>query len=176
MRPMNDVTDGELRWIKPKWTKLTFELRAGEAVVATLNWARKSPPRGEWAGGRQYLFDRDGWLRPRILIRDASAGEASEPVATFTRRGGALLLSDGRQYRWDKPNHWTTKQIWRDSAGVELVRFAPEHGGAMVTVQSEAASLAELPLLLILGQYLLAIAAQEAQAATTAAIVPIISG
>ncbi|HEX9036824.1 MAG TPA: hypothetical protein VF808_07515 [Ktedonobacterales bacterium] len=175
MRPMSDIDGEELRWVKPKWSKLTFELRAGEAVVATLNWARKSPPRGEWAGG-QYLFDREGWLRPRILIRDASAGEASEPVATFTRRGGALTLSDGRQYRWERPNLWTTKQIWRDSAGVELVRFAPKRGGAEVTVQSEAASLAELSLLLILGQYLLTIAAQEAQAATAATIVPVISG
>ncbi len=54
-----------------------------------------------------------------------------------------------------------------------LARFRLEHGGSVVTVQPEAASLAELLLLLILGQYLLTRAAQEAGAATVAAIVPV---
>ncbi len=52
---MQDVSDAltggqnaELLWVKPKWSRLRFELRAGDEVVATLDWTRGSRALARW--------------------------------------------------------------------------------------------------------------------------------
>jgi hypothetical protein len=181
MRAFREVAAEELLWVRPKRLRLQFELRAGEDVVATLAWTRGSNALGEWAGG-QYHFRRAGWLRPRIVVSDAAgggqsaAGSPTEPLATFTYRGGMLTFPDGRAFTWTKPKRWTTERIWVDGAATVLVHCRPARWrtpGA-VTIQPEAAARRELPLLVLLGQYLLVQAAQES-AASSAATVPIIS-
>jgi len=182
MDALRDAIGSELQWVKPRWTKLQFELRAGETVVATLAWARGSRAVGEWVEG-QYLFSREGWLRPRILVRSArteataAAGAPDEPIATFAYRGGALTFPDGRAFLWKKPKRLTTERVWVDSAATVLVRVRPARWGATaaVTIQPEAAGLPELPLLVLLGQYLVVLAAQDAAAASAAGTVAVIA-
>ncbi len=179
MQALRDVIGRELEWVKPKWTKLQFELRAGETVVATLAWAHGSSAVGEWAEG-QYRFSRAGWFRPRILVRGAApdATDASEePIATFAYRVGTLTFPDGRTFLWKKPKKLTTERIWVDSAATALVRVRPArwHAAAAVTIQPEAAGLPELPLLVLLGQYLIVLAAQDAAAASAAGTVAVIA-
>ncbi len=175
MRALQEVVGAELRWVKPKWTRPEFELHAGDAIVATLRWTGGSRAEGTWAGG-QYRFSREGWLRPRILVRRASSEDTGEPLATFAYRGAILSLPDGRSFRWTKPKRWTAERVWLDSTTNELIRFRPQRAGTVVTMQPGAATLPELAMLLLLGQYLLALAAQDAVAATSASIVPVISG
>ncbi len=64
-----------------------------------------------------------------------------------------------------------------DSAATALVRFRPAawHPTAAVTIQPEAATLPELPLLVLLGQYLVVLASQDAAAASTAGTVAVIA-
>ena len=176
MAPLRDVVGQELQWVKPKWTRREFELRGGDAVVATLRWTRGSRAEGAFASGDEYRFYREGWLRPRILIHRAAGERTDEPVATLAARNGTLSFPDGRSFRWGKPRRWTNERIWLDDAGAELVRFSPQRGGVRVRLQPGAAALPEGPLLLLLGQYLLVLAEQDAAAATSAAMVPIISG
>jgi hypothetical protein len=163
----------ELLWVKPKWTRRQFALRSGDTILATLTWTRGSSALAQW-GASQYRFSRQGWLRPRVLIRDASADDTSEPLATFTQRGGALTFPDGRIFVWKKPKRLTNERIWADAAGTELVRFrAVRRSTVTVTTPPESAQQLELPVLILLGQYLLVLAAQdeEAVAATTAAVI-----
>lgn len=179
MHALRDVSSDELEWVKPRWTKLQFELRAGETMVATLAWVRGSRAVGEWADG-QYRFSREGWFRPRILVRGA-ATEAmdahEEPIATFAYRGGTLSFPDGRAFVWKKPKKLTTERVWVDSAATVLVRVRPTawHPTAAVTIQPEAAALPELPLLVLLGQYLIVLASQDAAAASAAGTVAVIA-
>jgi hypothetical protein len=175
MRALQDIGGEELQWVKPKWTRPEFELRAGDAVVATLRWTGGSRAEGTWAGG-QYRFSREGWFRPRILVRRAAPEDTGEPLATFAYRGAILSLPDGRSFRWAKPKRWTAERVWLDGAATELIRFRPQRAGAVVTMQPRAATLPELAMLLLLGQYLFGLAAQDAVAATSASIVPVISG
>ncbi|HEX9036822.1 MAG TPA: hypothetical protein VF808_07505 [Ktedonobacterales bacterium] len=170
MRYRPGVSGEALQWVKPRWTKPDYELRAGDVVIARLIWPRNSPPCGEWASGR-YFFERTGWLRRRIVVHDASAADASAPVATLTRGDGALAYPDGRAYRWVKPQWWSAQRVWRDGADREIVRFAPHGSSSTVTAQPEADYLPDTPLLLTLGQYLLIIAAREARAAAAAAAI-----
>jgi hypothetical protein len=173
MRSLNEV-DGELRWIKPKWLKRQYELRAGDEVVATLVRSGGSGAVGEWSGGR-YVFSQKGWFNQRILVGDGATTDAETPLATFTRRGGVLTLADGRTLFWRRLSVWRSRRVWSDGAA-SLVEFDPASGYASprVTIAPGAGHLDELPLLLLLGQYLIVRAREEsdaASAATTAAII-----
>lgn len=184
MRMLHEVRRDELVWVKPKWSRFFFELRAGETVVATLAWTGGSRAVAECAGAR-YRFSREGWLRQRILVREGASGGASgddapeETVATFARRrgDGTLTFPDGRTFLWRKPRVWTSERVWADRNETVLVRFNPVTRESPVTVLSQppAADLAELPLLILLGQYLIVLAAQEAAAAGTAATIAVIA-
>jgi hypothetical protein len=184
MRMLHEVHRDELVWVRPKWSRFFFELRAGETVVATLAWTGGSRAAAECAGA-QYRFSREGWLRPRILVREGAtgrptgAGAPEETVATFVRRrgGGTLTFPDGRTFLWRKLRVWTSERVWADVNETVLVRFNPVTRESPVTVSSQpqAAELAELPLLILLGQYLVVLAAQDAAAAGTAATVAVIA-
>lgn len=175
MRALQDIVGEEVQWVKPKWARPEFELRAGDAVVAMLRWTGGSRAEGTWAGG-QYRFSREGWFQPRILVRRAAPEDTGEPLATFAYRGAILSLPDGHSFRWRKPKRWTAERVWLDSTANELIRFCPRRAGTVVTMQPGAAMLPELAMLLLLGQYLLVLATQDAVAATSASIVPVISG
>lgn len=174
MRSLYEVSSERLRWEKPKWLKRRYELRAGEEVVATLTRTGGSKAIGEWSGGR-CLFSQKRWFNQQILVSDDATTGVDAPLATFTRRGGVLTLTDGRTLFWVKPSFWRSRRVWSDGA-VTLIEFDPASGYASprVTITSEGARLAELPLLLLLGEYLIVRAREEtdaASAATTATIV-----
>jgi hypothetical protein len=166
----------ELIWVKPKRSKRQFELHEGDTIVATLVWSRGTRSRAQW-GETRYQFSRQGWFRPRILVRTENYGEADVPLATFAQRGGLLSFPDGRAFFWKKPKWLTSERIWTNSAATELVRFHPaRHTTVVVTTQAEAAQQAELPLLILLGQYLIVLAAQDAEeAGTTAAVAAVVA-
>jgi hypothetical protein len=170
MSTHGEIPGAGLVWTKPRWSKREFELHAAEnTVVATLAFSRNTRAQAQW-GEIHYQFSRQGWLRPRILVHAADAGEAETPIATFAQRGGTLSVSDGRTFSWTKPRWLTSERIWVDSAATELVRFHPaRHATVAVTTPPEVTHWPELPLLIVLGQYLIVLAAQDAEAAGTAA-------
>lgn len=164
-----------LLWIKPTWSRREFELRTGDAVLGTLVWKRGSQALAEW-GESRYRFDRKGWINPRITVRrDASEPEASQPLATFSPRGGILTILDGRTFLWKKSQttstgrRWTGEHVWIDGSGAELVRFLPaKHSSVEVFLPPETSPQPDLPLLTLLGQYLIALASQDAETAVLA--------
>ena len=172
----NEDHSTELVWVKPKWSRLQFELRAGDAVVATLDWARGAQALGRW-GEATYRFSRKGWLRPRVLVRSVPAQDADAPLATFEVRRGTLILPDARAFCWQKPRRLARERLWVDDTGRELARFRPEKRATVVVIApAEVARHPELPLLILLGQYLLVSAAQDAEAASTAAVIAAVGG
>jgi hypothetical protein len=175
MRSLYEVVGEELRWVKPKWLKRQYELRAGEEVIATLVRSGGSNAIGEWSEGR-YVFSQKGWFNQRVLVGDDTSAGVLAPLATFTRRGGILTLTDGRTLFWVKPSFWRSKRVWSDGAA-SLVEFDPASGYASprVTITPEGAHLAELPLLLLLGEYLIVRAREEADAASAAAATTVVA-
>jgi hypothetical protein len=161
-------------WTKSRTTRRQFELKAADdTVVATLAWGRGTRARAGW-GELHYQFSRQGWLRPRILVRTVDSesatadGAATAPIATFAQRGGVLSLPDGQAFFWKKPKWLTSERLWVDGAATELVRFQPaRHTTVAVTTSPEATHRPELPLLILLGQYLIALAAQDDETAAT---------
>jgi hypothetical protein len=76
-----------------------------------------------------------------------------------------------------KPGFWKSKRVWSDGAA-SLVEFDPASGYAapLVAITEEGARLAELPLLLLLGEYLIVRAREETDTASAAAATVVASG
>jgi hypothetical protein len=179
MRPLGEIAGSELLWVRPRRTRREYELRAGDEIVATIALVRGSTARAESAGAR-YRFSREGCMRPRITVR-SDPGEALLALFAPRRGGGGLTFVDGSQepvYTWKKPRVFTNEHVWVDEAGTELVRFSPSSWGSTVKMVIQAAGAAmptTLPLLVLLGEYLVLLAAQDA-ADSVAAVAPVVSG
>jgi hypothetical protein len=172
----------ELIWVRPKSFRRGFELRSGETVLGTLVWSRGSQAIAQW-GESQYRFDRKGWFKSRITVyTPASAQDTGEPLATFSPRSGFLTASDGRTFVWKKPQRastgrrWSNEHIWVDASGTELIRFRPaKHSSVEVIMPQVMSAQPELQLLTLLGQYLIALASQDAETASIAGVAAVIA-
>lgn len=176
MLDLQQTDDNALRWTRPSRRKHEFELRAGEALVATLAWTGRARAFGQWAGGH-YRFGFEGWFRPRVLVYADGGAAPTDPMATLMRRTGALTLADGRTFQWTKPARLTSDRDWLDAAGQRIMRFSPAKSTSdvAVTLSADARGRPEAPLLLLLGQSLLVIAEDDAIAATTVAVTTVIA-
>ena len=168
VRDIKEFTGQHLVWEKPRAMSKEFELRAGEEVLATLKWSK-----GWWStlaeaasAGGKWTFKRSGFLKSKTTAR--LPGSESD-LATFEqnwRGAGILQLSSGSTYRWEKDAFWGARFAWKDATGNPLVRFryrALKSGEVEVT--PSAASVSDLPLLVVLGWYVLVSSVQESVAA-----------
>ncbi|HKV86316.1 MAG TPA: hypothetical protein VJN88_17320 [Ktedonobacterales bacterium] len=172
----NARLDGEeFQWVKPARSGRRFELRAGDTLTATLEWTSRYGALGVW-GQRRFGFSRAGWLRQRVLVSGGEDTATIGQIATFVSRKGVLTVADGGAFTWTKPRRWTDEREWVRAGSGALIRYNPSRHATVMTVSSVAASLPELPLLALLGQFLLLMAARDAEEATTAAMITTIAG
>jgi hypothetical protein len=141
--------------------KAEYELRAGDELLATL---RKSGAFGTKMdaeiGTARFTLKMEGFLRSRITVREA--GATGEP-AVFLRNGlfgrGELALSDGRSYRWKTTSFWGGHWAFVDDSDRSLVSFTSRNrflrAGCEVEIAPGAFARPELPVLILLGWYLL---------------------
>ena len=174
MRSLAEVAGQELVWVQPAATRQNFELRAGDDVVATLRFQRGSLAEAEASDGR-WTFKREGFWHPRVTVR-VPGSDAN--VAAFNPRwaGGGTLEIDNRILQFAAANFWHSQWDWQGPDGKPLVHFKSRHGLVRVEGQVElpapAGEQADLPLLVLLGWYLLILHARDsAVAASTAAVV-----
>ena len=148
MRPISEVADQELLWVQPAALKRAHELRAGDQVVATLAFQRGS-------------------------LADAVA---DTDVATFRPRwmgGGTLELPGGKTIDLSPANLWQTQWAWKEGDSTPVI-FKSRHGlmksGAEVDVAKDGMNRPDLPLLVLLGYYLILLYAQDVAAASAASV------
>jgi hypothetical protein len=144
-------------WQQPTAFKRFFTLRAGDACYATLHWenvwslaARASTADGRWE------FAHQGFLRSRILVRET---EANGELGHFlTRRYGGLLTIGGKElYRWHLSGTLGAESTWVTSQGSPLLHCTRQHWSitkARVVVAPQAATVPDLPLLVVLDWYI----------------------
>jgi len=151
VRGIAEVADQELLWIQPAARKREHELRAGDDLVATLRFQR------------------------------GTLADAEADIAAFYPRwtgGGSLEVADGNALKLASANFWQSEWVRLDK-DQPVVRFKGRHGivkakGA-VEVQAGAGERPDLPLLILLGWYLILLHADDAAAATSASSVAVIS-
>jgi len=161
MRAIREAAPSNLFWQQPRAFKAEYELRAGDELLATL---RKSSafgtPMDAEIGASRFTLKTEGFLRSRITIREA--GATGEP-AVFGRTGflgaGELALPDGRSYRWKMASFWGGRWAFLDDSDRPLVSFTSRNrflrAGCEVEIGPGALARPELPVLVLLGWYLL---------------------
>lgn len=178
MQPINIAASRDLTWTRASKSPLVYELRADEAIVATLRWQKGSLAEAETAAGR-WTFKRVGFWHPRVTVRVAGVDTDSAIFAAGWTGGGILRLAAGREFAWGAATFWHTQWAWKDAAGQPVVTFASKHGTAPAAGHLEVAlaalDLPELPLLAPLGWYLLLLQAREDEASTVAAVTAVIA-
>jgi hypothetical protein len=161
MRALRDAAPSTLSWQQPRAMRAEYELRAGDELLAIL---RKSGafgmPMEAEIGTARFTLKTEGFLHSRITVREA--GATGEP-AVFGRTGflgkGQLALPDGRSYRWRMTSFWGGRWAFLDDSDRPLVSFTSRNRffrtGCDVEIAPGALARPELPLLILLGWYLL---------------------
>ena len=180
METLSKVAAMPLYWVQPTTFERWFELRSGDHVVATLGWKTSC---GTLAGAESadghWTFKRVGFLNPRVTVRDAGS---EIDLAIFWPNwlgDGRLEFAGGDVFRWQSTNFWATNWCFTDSGGTPLVAFKPGaeeaklsdmfKQQAMVEVRPEGRAVPELPLLVLVGWYLMILRQDDTAAAGAAA-------
>jgi hypothetical protein len=174
MRRIADVADRELTWSQPSALKREYELRAGTERLAALAF------RSSWgtlasaeSGEGTWTFKRVGFWQSRASIREAGS---ETDLAVFRNNtwssGGTLEFARGPKFR-ATTNLWQTRFSFQTESGELLVRF--DYGGAFrrsarVETSARGRSVAELPLLVLFGWYLVIMLDSDADATIVAAM------
>jgi len=173
MRPINEMTDKELLWVQPAALKTAHELHAGDEVVATLTFQRGSLADAVAADGH-WTFKREGFWHPRVTVRVAGTGTDLGVFRPRWMGGGTLESPGGKAIDLSPANLWQTEWAWREGESTPLV-FKGRHGliksGARVEIAGDAFQRSDLPLLVLLGYYLILLYAQDVAAASATSVV-----
>jgi hypothetical protein len=145
-------------------------LEAGSERLAVLRWAKwfsfeavATSADGRWIMGR----GRGASLLGAHLVRDAASGVE---VASFKRgwRGtGAVRFATGAGYRWEREGFWHPRHFWASADGRPLITFRSVLGFGRsyeMGVDPAARDLAELPVLVLLGGYIMAMISAQSHA------------
>lgn len=173
MRKIAELVDRPLKWAQPSALRMEYELNAGDELAATLRFRSSfgSFATGEGADGC-WTFKRVGFWQTRATIR--ACGSETETASFHNNTwsgGGTLDLLDGRKMLVTT-NFWQTNLEFQDEAGSPLIRSKSGgliHLSAAVEILPGAASLPELPWLVLLGWYLTVMMHMDSAAAGGAA-------
>ena len=175
MKSFNELESLDLRWEQPDMWKRRYELRSSEgeliAVLTRPSWWRQVAEIESL--GNRWAFERKGFWRQRIEIRSIGTGDSP---ATFEygalHQGGRLIFPDGRSLRWGSTNFWSTKWAWMTEDGTPIVGFRT---GGIFKTNSEVdldpllAGQKALPLLVMLGWYLILLQREDSASVVVAA-------
>src|SRR5579864_2911623 len=126
MRPIADTAGQQLIWAQPSPTIREHELRAGEALVATLSFERGTLANAEADAG-SWTFKREGFWHPHVTVR--VPGDETNIAVFRARTGGAgeLVFSDGHVFRLASTNPMHSEWVWQQEDQL-LVRFQGRRG------------------------------------------------
>lgn len=170
MRTIRDAAPSTLSWQQPQAFKCEYELRAGDELLAALRKTRKfGAAMDAEIGATRFKFEPAGFFRSRVAVREAgAAGEPAVFQAGFCS-GGQLLLPDGRSYRWKMTSFWGSRWAFLDDSDRPVVGFTTRNrflrAGCDVEIVPGALARPELPVLILLGWYLLLRMREEKAAA-----------
>ena len=167
MRTITEVATQELMWVQPARLQRAFELHASDDVVAVLRFERSSLASSETAW-QKWTFQQEGSWRRQVTIRTPDSDDALVFNGARTG-GGALELSQGRLLRFGATNFWQSRWDWSDNESQAPLLHFKRRAGFMKTegqvdIETAAVTYPELPLLVVLGWYLLILFARNAAA------------
>jgi hypothetical protein len=164
----------QLYWVQPKTFERRFELRTEDDLFGDVRFekafgtlATASSATGRWT------FKRVGFLNPRVTIREAGASDDRAVYwPKFWRGDGWLEFVKGSKFHWKSTNFWGSE--WGFFNVQEELLFVLKQGGekhklsdllktqGVVEIGPQGHGEAELPLLLLLGWYLVVLHQEDA--------------
>ena len=164
MKSISRLETNRLSWVPVG--RRSYQLQAGDELVATLDWARArgSLARGEAAEGI-WTFKRAGFLRPRVTVR-IEGDEAELAILSLSRgRESQLEFADGRRFTWGAARARRRWMVFADKTGKTVLSLLPRtrrfQYQADVEIGPGQRKLAELSLLALLGWYRLVLQSEE---------------
>lgn len=172
MRRITDYAQQEMKWEQPSAFKEQYELHVGDETIATLRFrsmwgslANAESLDGCWS------FKRVGFFKTHVTVRPC---DSEQDIAVYYpntwSQGGTIEFPDGRKYK-ASTNFWMTKVDITDETDSVVIRY--NIGGffrqsALVEVMPSPLRLPELPMMVMLGWYLIILMHQDAGAAAAA--------
>ena len=172
MRRIANLSGQSLKWEQPSALKMHYELRAGSDVVATLRF-RSSFGSYATAEGDDgcWTFKRVGFWQTKVTVRPCNS---NDDIASFKNNtwsgGGTLELADGRTFP-ATTNFWQTKFGFETESGEKLIQFETSgllHLSVPVEIHPASINMSELPLMVMLGCYLIVMVQNDAAIAGVA--------
>lgn len=130
MKSLEEIVGGRWIWRRRAWLSRTYDLLdpdARDEPYATLRWregffvgrsrAELVTPRGTWR------FVPEGALGRVVRLIREDGGEAGVFRSSW-RRGGRLVLGEGRTLLWHRTSWLARSWVLEDENGVEWARFA----------------------------------------------------
>lgn len=156
---MKTITrSSNMRWVQPSAFRMNYELRAGDELAGELRFRSAF---GSFATGESedgcWTFKRVGFFQTKVTIRQC--GEEAD-IATFTNStwsGGGTLEFAGGTKLLVTTSFWQTKLLFTTESGSPLVQLNTGgmiHLNATVEIEPTAEHLEQLPLIVLLGWYL----------------------
>ena len=148
-----------LRWTQRGWLRPTYELRAGNDVVATLEHAgflrRTATAR---TADDRWTLEARGFLAGRLVVRHGDSDSEDAVLTPHVLTGsGTVRFHDGRTFRWKREDFWATRWAMQDEAGAPLYHLKRDFPSILdqgeVTLAAGAERNPALPVLLSLGWF-----------------------
>lgn len=148
-----------------------YALRSGQAVIGTISLKDdvRMQAVAESAKGR-WLFEKKWFPTEKVMLRQADSHTDADVAVfrnTWTRKKAALEFRYGQTFYWVPANVWRTNCVFTNAYGEPLVHFnrrsnlfacflIPKgQSKGRVEIEHSARLMNELPLLTLLGCYLM---------------------
>jgi hypothetical protein len=168
-RSLRNSLYGDLVWRRPHVMRRDLVLEAGSEQLAMLRWekafslqATAISADGRWHIGRKGAVA----LRMQVTVSDPTTDET---IATFDRhwRGtGVVRFATGAEYRWQRTGFWRPRWLWASDTTERLLTFRSHAFTSQVDMEVDpsAEKLAEIPVLVLLGAYLVSVVVRRGHA------------
>jgi len=138
-----------------------YTLQTEEGDIPALAWA-PAPERvaRAKAGGRSWTFELSGMFRRKIFVREAGPGTVIGTVSISLSGGTKLRMAGGKTFEWTRDRIIGSGRTFSSSSGPlyyvsERWDKEPRWKGSPVGVTQEGLREPELPLLLLLGWFMI---------------------
>ena len=168
-QPFASVDPTAMRWIRPVADKQSYELRAGDTLLARLEWAgRVGSLAHATTADQTWTLKRGGFLQPHVTVRDAGGQDRAR--LSMHLSAGTLEVPGGGAYRFRRAGLLVPAWQFWDPAGRQIVHIEPvaertRLSGGLIQVDPEFAKHPVLPLLVTVGWYFIVLAWFEDEAA-----------
>lgn len=174
MRSLRKSPVKDLQWVQPKALKRYHEMKADDELYGTLSWKK---PLGSLAVGvcaeESYSFKKGGFLRPYVTVRRLSQEDEIGRMDVKLGQNGVLEFVDGHRYELRKSSFWRPRWALLDEYGETVCTFVRKslrlRLSGEVSISEGITRRAHLPLLILIGWYVIVTLAEEEATAVGAA-------